>query len=201
MSDLIKQGEAVLHAIIDAIPVFKSVQIIAEMPNGDICVARKGKKIKLGVAEKFWSRVDRSGGEDSCWEFSGWKNKSGGHGLVNVGGGKFLGAHRLAWVLTNGEISDGLCVCHQCDNPPCCNPKHLFLGTNLENWDDMRRKGRARGGKLHGATNRNSRFTESQVQEIRKLYSEGKPQSEIGKLYGVGQTTISYLLRGWRHVK
>lgn len=200
----LNDGEALLHALIEELSKsFTSIQMIAQLPSGEICVARKGKKIKLGIPEKFWSRVDRSGGEDSCWEFSGWRNKSGGHGLVNIGGGQFQGSHRLAWILMNGKIPDGLCVCHRCDNPPCCNPKHLFLATALENFDDMRRKGRARGGSLPGKKNKNSKLTEEQVSQIRMRYANGELQQQLANAYGVNQTAISYIVSqgGWRHVK
>lgn len=184
---------------------FDKVQIIASLPEGSAYVGRKGGKIRLTTAEKFWARVDRTGGPDSCWPFSGGYKAKGGHGQIVIGtrktGGILIGSHRLAWTLTNGPIPKDMCVCHKCDNPPCCNPDHLFLGTASENFADMRRKGRARGGSLKGEINRNSRFTDEQVKQIRDKYSSGKSQREIGEEYGVGQTTISYIIKnGWRHV-
>jgi hypothetical protein len=65
-----------------------------------------------------------------------------GYGSFGVSKKKSTQAHRFSWYLTNGEIPDGIYVCHKCDNPPCCNPKHLFLGTAKDNADDMRAKGR-----------------------------------------------------------
>lgn len=188
--------------------VFDAIQIIAKTSpdqGGEIYVGRRGGKITLRMADKFWSRVDRSNGEDSCWVFCG-HTSGGGHGHVRIGSGSkntLIGAHRLAWILTNGDIPDGLCVCHRCDNPPCCNPKHLFLATSLENFNDMRRKGRARGGSLPGQRNRNSKLTEAQVSQIRTRYANGELQQQLADAYGVSQTAISYIVTqgGWKHVK
>lgn len=185
---------------------FDRVQIIASLPEGSAYVGRKGGKIKLTVAEKFWARVDRTGGKKACWPFSGGYKAKGGHGQIVIGtrksGGILIGSHRLAWTLTNGPIPDGMCVCHRCDNPPCCNPSHLFLGTASENFADMRNKGRARGGSLPGERNRNSKLTSQQVIEIREKYRSGKTQREIGEEYGIGQTSVSYIVSqgGWRHL-
>ncbi|MBN2192871.1 MAG: HNH endonuclease [Polyangiaceae bacterium] len=93
---------------------------------------------------RFWSRVDRRGPEE-CWPWLA-RVKQDGYGLVDVdvdGKRTTTVVNRVAWELTRGEIPEGLLVCHHCDNPRCCNPSHLFLGTNADNHWDMRRKGRA----------------------------------------------------------
>ena len=87
--------------------------------------------------EDIWARIDRRGPEE-CWAYAGWRDRRGyGH---------FKGwlAHRLAWVLVHGPIPDGLNICHHCDNPPCCNPTHLFSGTTSGNHADCLKKGRHR---------------------------------------------------------
>lgn len=93
--------------------------------------------------ERFWSKVDRSG--DGCWEWTAKSRTSFGYGVMRVGGtpGRLEGAHRLAWQYTNGPIPDGLCVLHSCDNPPCCNPAHLRIGTKADNTRDKVERGRA----------------------------------------------------------
>jgi hypothetical protein len=80
--------------------------------------------------ERFWARVEKL--STGCWEWSGFRNLArGGYGYVEG-----RRAHRVAWELANGPIPEGLHVCHRCDNPPCCNPSHLWLGTDLDNARD-----------------------------------------------------------------
>jgi len=76
-----------------------------------------------------------------CWEWSGAKRHGVGYGVVQADG-KFLYTHRLAYMICIGDIPPKRIVCHRCDNPPCCNPDHLFLGTHKDNWRDMMMKGR-----------------------------------------------------------
>lgn len=94
----------------------------------------------LTVRERLGSRLVET--KDGCLEWTGAKHRQG-YGRIRVEG-KITFTHRLAWQLSFGAIPKGLFVCHACDNPPCCNPKHLWLGTNLENQRDMFAKGRAR---------------------------------------------------------
>lgn len=87
----------------------------------------------------FWGGVEKRS-RNSCWL---WKRaiSSHGYGTLSVNRRPF-GAHRMAWILSKGPIPDGLMVCHRCDNPPCCNPKHLFIGTHLDNMADRQVKGK-----------------------------------------------------------
>lgn len=90
-------------------------------------------------APRFWAKVDRRG-PDECWPWSGSRKPRGyGHFII---GRRDHNAHRLAYELANGPITDGMHVLHSCDNPPCCNPAHLFLGTHTDNMHDMRLKSR-----------------------------------------------------------
>lgn len=87
---------------------------------------------------RFWAKVDRG---DDCWEWTGIKDPNG-YGRCGMFGETL--AHRVAWKLTREAIPGGLFVLHRCDNPPCCNPDHLFLGTQADNIADMDHKGRRR---------------------------------------------------------
>ncbi len=90
--------------------------------------------------DRFWSRVDKSGGPDACWLWTAGTHTRG-YGRIRWGG-KAQSAHRISWTLANGPIGADLCVRHKCDNPLCCNPSHFFLGTNDDNMQDKRAKGR-----------------------------------------------------------
>lgn len=106
--------------------------------------------------DRFWSKVDRSAGIDSCWTWTASRTPGGYGSFRGPGGrrsGRLLKAHRLAYVLGQGrpidlKVSDQ--VCHHCDNPPCCNPAHLYLGDIATNTADRMSRGRQSRGKSHG---------------------------------------------------
>jgi hypothetical protein len=129
-----------------------------------------------------------------CWEWQGYCTR-GGYGQTGSGGkyGKKLYVHRAIWEIVFGFIPERLCVLHKCDNPPCANPAHLFLGTKADNIADMVSKGRQRGprGTQHG----NAKLTWDQVHAIRV---DGRTQLKIGKAYGINQTAVSAIKRGTR---
>lgn len=94
--------------------------------------------------ERFFSKVNKT---DGCWEWTGSFTTTGYGSFYDK---KMYRAHRFSWVLFNGDIPDGLHVCHTCDNRKCVNPEHLFLGTNMDNLNDRQNKGRQAKGTKNG---------------------------------------------------
>lgn len=99
-----------------------------------------GKYVPL--VERFWSRVAVRG-EEECWNWLGCID-SCGYGHIKVGRHS-VRTHRIVWSLAHGAIPVGMCVLHHCDNPPCVNPKHLYVGTKADNGRDKAVRGRGKG--------------------------------------------------------
>lgn len=133
--------------------------------------------------ENFWAKVDKSG---ECWNWTAFKSK--GYGYIMCGWKNPVRAHRFSWVLHNGDIPDGMFVCHRCDNPSCVRPDHLFLGTPADNVIDMVMKGRnvACPGPKNGAV----KLTPEQV---RAIYLDPRTNKEIGISYGIASSLASYI--------
>ena len=156
------------------------------------------------MEERFWKKVNKKGG-NSCWE---WKA-----GRFTTGYGQFwknnklARAHRVAWELTKGEIPENQCVLHKCDNPPCVNPIHLWLGTMKENTLDMISKNRQRyvgpWPVLRGEDRPNSKLKEYQVKKIREMYNKDRwTHATLGAKFGVKGGIIGDILsrRKWAHI-
>lgn len=97
-----------------------------------------GDHKRIPAEKRFWKHVNKLS-KDECWEFI--PHKPGKYGSFSINS-KHISAHRFSYELHNGPIPDELWVLHKCDNPPCVNPNHLFLGTHQDNVDDMVKKGR-----------------------------------------------------------
>lgn len=141
--------------------------------------------------EKFWTRVLKSNG---CWLWTGRCDEKG-YGRVGFGGRANIGAHRVAWELTQGPVPLGLCVLHRCDTPSCCNPDHLFLGTNRDNVIDRHLKGRSKNldaGHLHPK----AKLTQSAVAQMRALRLCGLTQIQLAERFGISRGNVSKILAG-----
>lgn len=156
---------------------------------------------------RFWIKV-KKGAAAECWPWIGARQATG-YGFMFASGSprRWLLAHRFSYELASGasipEVivgSDGVAgktqVCHTCDNPPCVNPAHLWLGTLRDNQRDKTHKGRNADNR--GPRNPRAKLTESDVAEIRALRGEGLTQQAIAGRYGVAQATISKILIGQR---
>ena len=145
---------------------------------------------------RFWSFVNKQR-DDECWTWKGAK-LTNGYGAFSVGV-KRISAHRFSWTVHFGEIPKNMVICHKCDNPPCVNPLHLFLGTHAENQNDKRMKGRA----ARGASNNKSKLSEDNVREIRKFIEQGLSSRKIAEKYGVLHSAILDIKNGknWSWLK
>src|SRR5712664_1915251 len=131
---------------------------------------------------------DRAVAKDNgCWEYSGCKNEKG-YGVLTYRNVPRT-THRLAYDLCIGSIPEDMFVLHTCDNRGCCNPKHLFLGTQQDNMDDMRAKGRE--SHPMGTQNGNSRLKEADIPTIRQKLASGAKCSDLARVYNVGWSTIN----------
>jgi hypothetical protein len=150
----------------------------------------------LGVKDRFWGKVEK-GHPVACWPWFRAKNANG-YGLFRIAGSTRL-AHRIAWKLEHGEISDGLLVLHRCDNPACVNPAHLRLGTQSDNMAECHARGRSRIPAFRGETHPQAKLDHEKAAEIRTLY-KGGGYSHLGlaKLFQVSETTIREILVGER---
>lgn len=144
------------------------------------------------VVSRFWSNVSKSD-DVSCWPFNGRLSKEG-YGIVRINGRR-TAAHRLAYEVHFGISPRDKNVCHRCDYRACCNPKHLFLGTQHQNVSDCIAKGRFPVGSKQG----NSKLNDAAVIAIR---NDKRAQNEVAMSFGVSQSTISdvILRKKWRHV-
>lgn len=148
--------------------------------------------------ERFWERVQKTIG---CWVWTGAKYSSGYGRFFLVRGRNHVTvcAHRYSWFITYGDDPGELHVCHECDNPPCVRPDHLFLGTDQDNSDDMVNKSR----QAKGTMKPNAKLTDEKAAEIRRIREKtGMEYEDIGELFGVHKVTVSDVVqrKTWKHV-
>jgi hypothetical protein len=143
------------------------------------------------------------GADDDCWLWTGPKNNKGYGQLTERQRHRY--AHRIAYELYSGHIPAGHVICHHCDTPLCCNPAHLFVGTQADNMADMHKKGRARDRFTcaRGADVGGAKLTDDKVFEIRRAYSAGEAnQYELARRFEMGQPAIQLITSGrtWKHL-
>lgn len=174
-------------------------------------MTRRRNRRSTPVSVRFWKYVERAG-DDECWIWHG-STISKGYGQLETrrDGRRYVAlAHRISFEMHVGAIPDGLFVCHTCDNPPCVNPKHLFLGSNKDNIHDAMTKGRVPHltdadrkvrGERHpaskdpgwgrrGETNGFAKLTSDQVIEIRRRYAYGETCDTLGAAFAVSRDAI-----------
>jgi len=139
---------------------------------------------------------------NGCWEWQGKLNNSGyGCYTKRINKEKTeVRAHRRSYEIFKGEIPEGMLVCHTCDNPSCCNPDHLWLGTPKENTQDCIKKGRFLNAKKRAVSA--GKMTEETVIEIRRLHTEGMKSKDLEEKFNISQSNVSSIVnyKIWKHV-
>ncbi len=149
--------------------------------------------MNLSLEERFFKYTVKQ--KFGCWLWIGSMTR-GNYGIIRpTRSRKMLRVHRVSWIIHKGPIPAGLCVLHKCDNPPCVNPDHLFLGTLKDNTQDMLRKNRTVRYLRKGE--RSGKLTWAKVRKIRAiLTSNRQTQKEIAEEFGVSEETICSISRG-----
>lgn len=189
-------------------------------------VAISAEDISTEAADRFWGRV-KIGTQHECWPWLAARDRKG-YGAFNLTNKITRKSHRIAYALANGLTPDNRFVCHRCDNPPCCNPAHFFLGTAKDNQQDMASKGRGTLGdknvtrmhpeKIHrgdmhysrrtpekmvrGESHGMATLTEDDVRAIRSEYAAGSTNGQLADKYGVSCATIYRTVsrKNWKHI-
>jgi len=163
------------------------------------------------TASLFWSHVLKDPQADGCWLWTANRDRQGYGRMVSHG--KWYQAHRVSWMLHHGSIPTDLCICHHCDNPPCVNPAHLFLGTRADNARDAAAKGLLPCGDRNGShthpesrpwgeRNGHAKLTSTNVCHIRALLASGAGICEVARRYEINSKCIWRIKHGkaWVHV-
>lgn len=159
-------------------------------------------KKHCSIACRFRPIADEFKNIEGCWEWQKSVNPQTGYGqIMDCHDGKCVlrTVHRLAYEIFNGKIPEGLFVLHHCDNRRCFNPEHLFIGTQQDNMNDMKTKGRERKNPNKGEKHHQAKLTESEVIAIRQ---SKETYSELAKKYSVSISHICSIRkrRSWRHI-
>ena len=151
------------------------------------------------LEERFWEKVDKSGGDESCWLWTASTNEAG-YGRIGAAHGVAPHyAHRLSWEWASGQpVPHGFYVCHHCDTPRCVNPAHLYVGLPVDNTHDMLAKGREQRGEGHAFATVNG----ATVSEIRRRLAAGERRSDVASAYGISRKHLYKIEHRllWAHV-
>ena len=173
-------------------------------------LAKSWSRKKRPLAERFWEKIIKGFSENDCWQWDGAKTGHG-YGVIGLGvGKKMIMAHRLSYQLHLGEIPIDLLVCHTCDNPECCNPKHLFLGSYSDNMQDCKAKGRFSNPPINnrfGTANHMFRLNDAVIGQIKLEYSKlplvksGKRKklgavAELASKFGIHKSYLQIIVSG-----
>lgn len=164
------------------------------MPSGE---GQSGKKRgpykkKQTAEQRFWVKVRKG---DGCWEWQSATNGKG-YGRFQLTSTSTVMAHRYSYELAHGPIPDGMMVCHECDNPCCVKPAHLFLGTARDNAQDRAKKGRS--ASFHGDRSPRARLSGDDVLLIVELAGAGWSGADLATRFQTSQSTVSLILKGRR---
>lgn len=171
----------------------------------DIVTVNAGEIMEKKHIDNLWSKIEVRD-SNVCWEWRGARNKHG-YGITTIRNKQHL-SHRIVWLHQHGVMNLSMKVLHRCDNPPCCNPSHLFLGTQSDNVYDMIAKGRRRNGisrtsAKKGEENYRAKVKNSDVEKIRELRKMETPLKEIARQFGIHVATVSDIVsrRTWKHIE
>lgn len=183
-------------------------------------IGRVGKphptnRIIIPIEDRFWEKVNKDGEihpvlGTKCWLWNGAKHPAG-YGRIGRGHKETTPATHVSWkIYTGKEVPDGMIIMHKCDNPPCCNPDHLELGTHKTNCDDMIKKGRKVLGKIrYGIENNLTQISTEDVQAIKEMWITDLPEWGDGRTkhrekimakFNVSATTVKALVAGKRRM-
>lgn len=161
-------------------------------PSAIILPLFKGERGPMRV-RRFLEHVER-GAQNDCWP---WRRSTNhGYGRFKIASHKTVPAHRAAWALANDRDPGALSVRHRCDNPTCCNPAHLEIGTHADNMADKVARGRCRTGDQAGTSNPRALITDEQLAEIVERLKDGEPNTSIARDYPIGHSMVSKIRTG-----